>query len=391
MFCRCAASLHDSCACCRLQLLLCHVPGECGRSVCSCRSGVVGAGLAGSGLPCVEDACEPVHVWCSWSSLAHLSMCASRRLREPACGVAFTDAGLLPMELVEGVPALLAAPLLLGCVLWLLCVWPCVPVRCARDAELSRTVLCTFLVAVALPSRLRCIAWLSCVLEKFPRTVCCCPGEGFSQDCSSLVSAVVVPPQSLRCVVGWVVRSGEGSSQDRPLSLLVEVLPRGALCLFRATVVLPLSFVLRAVWLGYVLVRFSQDGSWRFWWRFSPKLPGVVLVVAALSLSTVRVTVCLGVVGRGGVRLAVHLAVALASLSHRSFPNVFCASVTVCHVVERVTPNFCGSACVWCPCPTMRKVWVRPSGDSGCRFRVLRVLRVCLLSLLDREEGLSEA
>ncbi|MQM16302.1 hypothetical protein Taro_049258, partial [Colocasia esculenta] len=72
--------------------------------------------------------------------------------------------------------------------------------------------------------------------------------------------------------------------EDRPLSLLVEVLPRSALCLFRATVVLPLWFVLCAVWLGYVLVRFSQDGSWRFWWRFSPKLPGVVLVVATLSL-----------------------------------------------------------------------------------------------------------
>ncbi|MQL69157.1 hypothetical protein Taro_001453 [Colocasia esculenta] len=39
------------------------------------------------------------------------------------------------------------------------------------------------------------------------------------------------------------------------------------------------------VWLGYVLVRFSQDGSWRFWWRFSTELPCVVLVVAALSLS----------------------------------------------------------------------------------------------------------
>ncbi|MQM12895.1 hypothetical protein Taro_045815, partial [Colocasia esculenta] len=38
------------------------------------------------------------------------------------------------------------------------------------------------------------------------------------------------------------VHSGEGSSQDRPLSLLVEVLPRSALCLFWATVVLPLWF-----------------------------------------------------------------------------------------------------------------------------------------------------
>ncbi|MQL71446.1 hypothetical protein Taro_003765 [Colocasia esculenta] len=102
MFCRCVASLHDSCACCRLQLLLCHVRGECGRSACSCCSGAVGAGLASSGLPCVEDACEPVQVRCSWSSSAHLSVCVSRRLREPACCVAFTDAGLLPVEPVEG-------------------------------------------------------------------------------------------------------------------------------------------------------------------------------------------------------------------------------------------------------------------------------------------------
>ncbi|MQM19068.1 hypothetical protein Taro_052070 [Colocasia esculenta] len=97
----CATSLHDSCACCRLQLLLCRMRSECGRSASSCCSGAVGTGLAGSGLPCVEDVCEPVQVRCSWSSSAHLSVCASRRLREPACGVAFTGAGLLPMEPME--------------------------------------------------------------------------------------------------------------------------------------------------------------------------------------------------------------------------------------------------------------------------------------------------
>ncbi|MQM19613.1 hypothetical protein Taro_052619, partial [Colocasia esculenta] len=106
-----------------------------------------------------------------------------------------------------------------------------------------------------------------------------------SVDRFTLVSAVAVLPQSLRCAVGlagffperclggsgggsprtslcyfcsfaycsvlsdgscclvvWVVHFGEGSSQDRPLSLLVEVLPRSALCLFWATVVLPLWF-----------------------------------------------------------------------------------------------------------------------------------------------------
>ncbi|MQM13515.1 hypothetical protein Taro_046442 [Colocasia esculenta] len=98
-------------------------------------------------------------------------------------------------------------------------------------------MLCSFLVAIAFPSRLRCIAWLPCVLVRFPRTVCCCPGEGFSQGNSVLVSTVAVLPQSLRCAVGLA-----GSSQDRPLSLLSEVLPRSALCSFRATVVLSLWF-----------------------------------------------------------------------------------------------------------------------------------------------------
>ncbi|MQM22521.1 hypothetical protein Taro_055574, partial [Colocasia esculenta] len=53
--------------------------------------------------------------------------------------------------------------------------------------------------------------------------------------------------------------------------------------------------------------------------------------------------------------------------------DVFRVSVAVCHIVEHVTT---------------RKVWLRPSGDSGCHFRVLRFLRVCLLSLSDRQEGL---
>ncbi|MQL87805.1 hypothetical protein Taro_020355 [Colocasia esculenta] len=46
--------------------------------------------------------------------------------------------------------------------------------------------------------------------------------------------------EGLCCLVIWVVRSGEGSSQDCPLSFLEEVLPRSTLCLFRATVVLPM-------------------------------------------------------------------------------------------------------------------------------------------------------
>ncbi|MQM06823.1 hypothetical protein Taro_039650 [Colocasia esculenta] len=173
MFYRCTASLHDSCACCRLQLLLCRVRGECGRSACSCRSGAVGAGLAGSGLPCVDDACQLVQVRCSWSSSAHLSVCASRRLREPAYGVAFTGAGLLPMEPVE-------------------------------ESE----VCCWF-------------GW--CVLE------------GFSQSGALVVLVEVLPGPA--CVASAVLLAAVFSLMVRVLwswglCILVKVLPRIALCRF---------------------------------------------------------------------------------------------------------------------------------------------------------------
>ncbi|MQL81965.1 hypothetical protein Taro_014430 [Colocasia esculenta] len=112
MFCRCAASLHDSCACCRLQLLLCRVRGECGRSACSCRSGAVGVGVAGSGLPCVEDACEPVQVRCSWSSSAHFErVCVVKA--ERACVLC----GLRRCWVVARGTALSVKAL---------CAWPCV-------------------------------------------------------------------------------------------------------------------------------------------------------------------------------------------------------------------------------------------------------------------------
>ncbi|MQM12595.1 hypothetical protein Taro_045514 [Colocasia esculenta] len=111
-----------------------------------------------------------------------------------------------------------------------------------------------------------------------PRTGLCC-------FCSSAGCSIL---SDVSCsLVIWVVHSGEGSSQDHPLSLLVEVLPRSALRSLRATVVLPCGSKC-VVWLGCVLVRISQDGSWRFWWRFSPRLLRVVLVVVALSPSFSR-------------------------------------------------------------------------------------------------------
>ncbi|MQM18638.1 hypothetical protein Taro_051633 [Colocasia esculenta] len=304
MFYRCAASLQGSCVCHRLQLLLCRVRGECGRSACSCRSDAVGAGLTRSGLPCVEDACRQVRVWCSWSSSAHLSVCASRRLREPVCGVAFTGAGLLPVELVEGVSTLLAAPLLLGCFvcrvaslveccdtcLWLLSAW-CWLVVSSGEAEVHRLVaLCSgevfpepFVVVLSL----RCAVGLAGVFWRvFPER--CLGGYGggsprtylrcfYSSACCSVLS------DSLCCLVIG-------------LCILVKVLPRiahchfwwrfflGVLCVcFGPPLCCPCGLKC-VVWLGCILARFSQDGSWRFWWRFSPKLLRVVLVVTALSL-----------------------------------------------------------------------------------------------------------
>ncbi|MQL93426.1 hypothetical protein Taro_026071 [Colocasia esculenta] len=242
------ASLQGSCACCRLQLLLCPVRGEYGRSACSCHSGAVGTGLVGSGLPCVEDTCRQVQAWCSWSSSARLSVCASRRLRESACGVAFTSAGLLPMELVEGVLALLATPLLLGLrsAIGLAGVfWRVLPERCLGGSGRGS-----------------------------PRT-------GLRCFCSSACCSVLSDGQCC-FVVG--------------LCILVKIFPRIALCRFWWRFfpgVLCVCFgpplccpcgSKCAVRLGCILVRFSQDGSWRFWWRFSPKLFHVVLVVASLSL-----------------------------------------------------------------------------------------------------------
>ncbi|MQM20320.1 hypothetical protein Taro_053338, partial [Colocasia esculenta] len=122
----------------------------------------------------------------------------SRRLREPACGVAFTSAGLWSVKPVEGVLALLAVALLWGeslldvplvvgvCVVFgLVCLCASLYWLVVNSGEVlteflsvgsgGRLFVVVLLVAVVLPSRLRCIAWLPCVLVRFPRTVGCCP------------------------------------------------------------------------------------------------------------------------------------------------------------------------------------------------------------------------
>ncbi|MQL89436.1 hypothetical protein Taro_022008 [Colocasia esculenta] len=223
-----------------LQLLLCRVCGECGHSACSCRSGVVGTGLAGSGLPCVEDTCREVQVQCSWSSSAHLSVCALRRLRELACGVAFTSAELLSVEssalLLElsRCSVCHVASLVECCdtCLWLLSAW-CWLVVSSSEAEVHHLVaLCSGEV-----SQNRLV--LSCGMVVL---------VGFSQD--RLAFLLLAAVFSLMVHAVW----------SFGLCVLVKVLPR--ICV---------------VWLGYVLVRFSQGGSWRFWWRVVMLHCGVVL------------------------------------------------------------------------------------------------------------------
>ncbi|MQL93745.1 hypothetical protein Taro_026391 [Colocasia esculenta] len=162
----------------------------------------------------------------------------------------------------------------------------CKVVFCGTDRGFSRTVLCSFLVAVALPSRPRCIAWLPYVLVRFPRTVCCCPGEHFSQDCFVLAFVVAVLPQSLRCAVGlagafWRVfpeRCLGGSSGGSPKTCL------HCFCSSTCCSVLSDSLCCLVVGLCILVKVLPKIALCRSWWRFSPKLLLVVLVVAALSL-----------------------------------------------------------------------------------------------------------
>ncbi|MQM13118.1 hypothetical protein Taro_046040, partial [Colocasia esculenta] len=158
----------------------------------------------------------------------------SRRLREPACGVAFTGAGLLPVDPVEALRA--CAPL--GAVLCsvdvvarakqMLCVLPEF-FSIGSGGELFVVVL---FVAVALPSRLRCIAWLLCILVRFPRTVGCCPGEVRSQDCSGLVSAGCCATSGLRYDVVVLAVAFWWVFPERRLGGSGGGSPRTSLCCF---------------------------------------------------------------------------------------------------------------------------------------------------------------
>ncbi|MQM23321.1 hypothetical protein Taro_056386 [Colocasia esculenta] len=282
---------------------LCRVRGERGCSVCSCHGGAVGGGLAGSGLPHMEDAGRQVQGCCLWNRWKVPRRC----WLSPCCW------GVCCHCCVFGL------------------VYLCAVVRCARDIELSRCLACCVALLV---ERCDTCLWLSsawCWLVVDSSEVLL---EFFSVGSDGRLFRARFcycrAPQSLRCVFGWLVHSGgffperclSGSGGGSPktglrcfcspaccsvlsngpcclvvgLCILVKVLPRIALCRFWWRF---FPGVLRvcfgpllccpcgskcAVRLGCVLVRVSQDGSWRFWWRFSPKLLRVVLVVAALSL-----------------------------------------------------------------------------------------------------------
>ncbi|MQM11235.1 hypothetical protein Taro_044142 [Colocasia esculenta] len=144
---------------------------------------------------------------------------------------------------------------------------------------------------------------------------CVVPVSGFccaalkAKDCFVLVSAVAVLPQSLR------------TGLRSPLSVLAEVLPRSAMRLFRATVVLPLWFdVCRLVGLrsGEVLPEQLLALLVESAWALSVKVSCPWLCVWML-----RWLACLvshsGLVSAVGVWLAVLLVE--ASVLHYGFPS----------------------------------------------------------------------
>ncbi|MQM19093.1 hypothetical protein Taro_052093, partial [Colocasia esculenta] len=189
-------------------------------------------------------------------------VCVPLWLRETACGVAFTDAGLLPVELVEGVLAFSDT------CLWLLSAGCWLVVNSGEvlpklfSVGSSGKPFVVLLVRVSL----RTNGALVVLMEVLPGPACIA-----SACCSVLLDG----PCCL--VVG--------------LRILVKVLPRIALCRFWRRFS-PGVFCVHfgpplccpygsmcAIWLGCVLERFSQDSSWRFWWRFSPKFLRVITPV----------------------------------------------------------------------------------------------------------------
>ncbi|MQM23622.1 hypothetical protein Taro_056689, partial [Colocasia esculenta] len=183
---------------------------------------------------------------CSCCCAACVASVVARRVRAVAARLALDS-------LSCGLWSRSKCPGLVGCPLccWGVCcrccvfglVYLCAVVRCARDAELSRCLACC---VAPLVERCNTCMWL---LSAWCWLVV---SSGEAEDCSALVSAVAVLPQSLRCAV--VLLAAVSSLMVRVvwsfgLCILVKVLPRIALC--------------------------------RFWWRF---FPGVLCVRRLLAL-----------------------------------------------------------------------------------------------------------
>ncbi|MQL69238.1 hypothetical protein Taro_001527 [Colocasia esculenta] len=245
--------------------------------------------------------------------------CGLHRCRVVVCGAG------------RSVPALLAAPLLLGSGEVLpesLSLLVLAEVRFPQNCSVIVSGCC----CVGLEAEAhRLVALCS---DEVSQNRCCCPGECLSQDCSSLISAVVLPPQSLRCAVGlagafWRVfpercLGGSGGGSPRTglrcscssaaavsslvfrvvwsfgLCILVKVLPRIALCRFwqrffpgstwalsvKASCAWPCVGLLR--WPACLVVRFQVLGC--AGWTTCPRGPDGCLLLApgVLSPAVVR-------------------------------------------------------------------------------------------------------
>ncbi|MQL93110.1 hypothetical protein Taro_025747 [Colocasia esculenta] len=246
--------------------------------------------------------------------------------------------------------------------------------RCAAPSLRHLSVVVVDLVLAGCELWLRCIAWLPCVLnyasvvlvEVLPGPACIVSAV-LLVAVFSMKATVVLPPWFKVCrLVGLC--SGEWDS-------CVPVVR------WFASLLAPCVLLQMVVWAGadvaFCALLGLQSFACGFWRVFGEE-----------SFLLAR-----GVVSAAGAPVAL---------------SVVCQALVVACVL--VFPHF-GSKCVqlwypalvWVPLSgcaansslvlwlcvvlTMRKVFMRPTGDSGCHFRVLRVLRVHLVSLLDRKEG----
>ncbi|MQM22409.1 hypothetical protein Taro_055461 [Colocasia esculenta] len=207
-----------------------------------------------AGCACFESGC-----WFARAAVGFiLGLCVrvgmSRRLREPACVVAFTGAGLWSMEPVEGVLALLAVPLLWG--RWYDCV--------LHLERVSFSMICVFVaggfVASVAYSTLFGLRLLAC---SFWQVSC---GE------SSLLAVLFRPLMQLCCILPsfgacgstlYLCSSGLFSYHLEPLAAFVpRVAPGACVGTVGCASVLIVSVVHRfASLLGVRAIELSASGT----------------------------------------------------------------------------------------------------------------------------------